>query len=70
MPRYKSTFRKNGRKYNDYCSTKELVLLFMQTRFLLWKIYGKIVVKGTHRELMKNCEVYQQIAKSQMSEKN
>lgn len=30
---------------------------------------GKIVGKGTHRELMKNCEVYQQIAKSQMSEK-
>ena len=30
---------------------------------------GKIVGKGTHEELMKNCEVYQQIAKSQMSAK-
>lgn len=30
---------------------------------------GKIVGKGTHRELMQNCEVYQQIARSQMSEK-
>ena len=40
----------------------------MQTRFLLWKMV-KLLGKGTHRELMKNCEVYQQIAKSQMSEK-
>ena len=30
---------------------------------------GKIVGKGTHEELLKNCEVYQQIAKSQLSEK-
>jgi ATP-binding cassette subfamily B protein len=30
---------------------------------------GRIVGKGTHEELMKNCEVYQQIAKSQMSAK-
>lgn len=30
---------------------------------------GKIVGKGTHEELMKNCEVYQQIAKSQLSAK-
>ena len=30
---------------------------------------GKIVGKGTHEELLKNCEVYQQIAKSQMSAK-
>lgn len=28
---------------------------------------GKIVGKGTHEELLKNCEVYQQIAKSQLS---
>lgn len=28
---------------------------------------GKIVGKGTHKELLKNCEVYQQIAKSQLS---
>lgn len=28
---------------------------------------GRIVGKGTHEELLKNCEVYQQIAKSQMS---
>lgn len=28
---------------------------------------GKIVGKGTHKELMKNCEVYQQIALSQLS---
>ena len=28
---------------------------------------GKIVGKGTHEELMKNCEVYQQIALSQLS---
>jgi ATP-binding cassette subfamily B protein len=30
---------------------------------------GKIVGKGTHDELMKNCEVYMQIAKSQYSAK-
>ncbi len=29
---------------------------------------GKIVGQGTHRELMKNCEVYQEIAASQLSE--
>lgn len=30
---------------------------------------GKIVGKGKHKELLKNCEVYQQIAKSQLSAK-
>lgn len=30
---------------------------------------GKIVGKGTHEELLKNCEVYKQIAKSQLSAK-
>lgn len=29
---------------------------------------GRIVGKGTHRELLKSCEVYQQIARSQLSE--
>jgi ATP-binding cassette subfamily B protein len=29
---------------------------------------GRIVGKGTHQELLKNCEVYQEIAKSQLSE--
>ena len=29
---------------------------------------GRVAGKGTHEELMKNCEVYQQIAKSQLSE--
>ena len=29
----------------------------------------QIVGKGTHEELLKNCEVYLQIAKSQLSEK-
>jgi len=29
---------------------------------------GKIVGQGTHQELMKNCEVYQEIAASQLSE--
>ena len=29
---------------------------------------GKIVGKGTHEELMKNCETYRQIALSQLSE--
>ena len=29
---------------------------------------GKIVGKGTHEELIKNCEVYLQIARSQLSE--
>ena len=29
---------------------------------------GRIAGKGTHEELMKSCEVYQQIAKSQLSE--
>ena len=28
---------------------------------------GKIVGKGTHKELLKTCEVYQQIAMSQLS---
>ena len=30
---------------------------------------GKIVGKGTHKELMENCPVYEQIARSQLSEK-
>lgn len=30
---------------------------------------GKIVGKGTHKELLENCEVYRQIASSQLSEK-
>lgn len=30
---------------------------------------GEIVGKGTHEELLKSCEVYQQIAKSQLSER-
>ncbi len=29
---------------------------------------GKIVGKGTHKQLMQNCEVYKQIALSQLSE--
>ena len=29
---------------------------------------GKIAGKGTHSELMKNCEVYRDIARSQLSE--
>ncbi len=29
---------------------------------------GKVVGKGTHKELLKSCEVYQQIARSQLSE--
>lgn len=29
---------------------------------------GRMVGKGTHRELMENCETYQQIARSQLSE--
>ena len=28
---------------------------------------GKVVGKGTHKELMENCEVYRQIALSQLS---
>ena len=28
---------------------------------------GKIVGQGTHKELLKNCEVYNQIALSQLS---
>lgn len=30
---------------------------------------GKLVGKGTHKELLRNCEVYLQIARSQLSEK-
>ena len=29
---------------------------------------GKVAGKGTHKELLKNCEVYRQIATSQLSE--
>ena len=29
---------------------------------------GRIVGKGTHESLMESCEVYQQIAKSQLSD--
>ena len=31
---------------------------------------GKIVGKGTHEELLKNCDVYMQIAQSQLSARN
>lgn len=30
---------------------------------------GEIVGRGTHRQLLQECEVYQQIARSQLSEK-
>ena len=30
---------------------------------------GELVGKGTHEELLKSCEVYEQIARSQLSEK-
>ena len=30
---------------------------------------GKVVGKGTHEELLRSCEVYQEIVKSQLSEK-
>ena len=30
---------------------------------------GRIVGRGTHEELLENCEVYRQIAKSQLSAK-
>ena len=30
---------------------------------------GKIVGKGTHEQLLHNCEVYEQIAKSRLSDK-
>ena len=30
---------------------------------------GRIVGKGTHKELLKTCDTYQQIAKSQLSAK-
>ena len=29
---------------------------------------GKVVGQGTHKELLENCEVYRQIAESQLSE--
>ena len=29
---------------------------------------GKIVGKGTHKELLKTCKVYEEIARSQLSE--
>ena len=29
---------------------------------------GKVVGQGTHKELLENCEVYKQIALSQLSE--
>ncbi len=29
---------------------------------------GEIVGRGTHRELLRNCEVYREIAQSQLSE--
>ena len=29
---------------------------------------GRVAGMGTHQELLKNCQVYQQIAKSQLSE--
>ena len=29
---------------------------------------GKVAGKGTHQELLKDCEVYREIAKSQLSE--
>ena len=30
---------------------------------------GKVVGKGTHEQLLKNCDVYREIAKSQLSAK-
>lgn len=38
----------------------------MLTRFWFWK-KAKLSARALHEELLKNCEVYQQIAKSQLS---
>ncbi len=44
------------------------VSTILQAEQILVLDEGRIVGKGTHRELMKTCQVYQQIAKSQLSE--
>lgn len=44
------------------------VSTIMEAEQIIVLDYGKIVGIGTHDELMKNCETYQEIAKSQLSE--
>ena len=39
----------------------------MDADLILVLEHGKIVGAGTHKELIKNCEVYQEIAYSQVS---
>ena len=46
---------------NNYLSKYKIGLIIVLEE-------GKIVGKGTHEELMKNCETYKQIALSQLSE--
>ena len=66
-----STLRKELRKY-----TKDATVLIVAQRIgtimnadkIIVLDDGKCVGMGTHKELLKNCEVYKQIALSQLSE--
>ena len=59
--------QKTAGQYGHHCRTAESVRFYMQNKFLFW-MKGKIAGMGTHQELLKNCEVYRQIAASQLSE--
>ena len=43
-------------------------MLFRSAEQIIVLDDGKIVGKGTHRELMQSCKTYQEIARSQLSE--
>ena len=52
-----------------FCGTKQRISTILHADQILVLDDGEIVGKGTHEELMRNCEVYRQIASSQLSEK-
>lgn len=49
------------------CLLQLLPLVLLMSSLIVWLMYGNQIGKGTHEELLKNCDVYMQIAQSQLS---
>ena len=65
-----SILRKELKKYTKDATTlivAQRIGTIMNADKIIVLDEGKIVGKGTHKELLKNCEVYKQIALSQLS---
>ena len=65
-----SILRKELKKYTKDATTlivAQRIGTIMNADKILVLDEGKVVGEGTHKELLKNCEVYKQIALSQLS---